>query len=85
MMRTYWIETDQPYSLGCGVTARSSDDAEYLARIALSGEYTITSIEVVENVASLDQGHVVPNMGNVLRRGIWYPLGLEHLPEDNGW
>jgi hypothetical protein len=25
----------------------------------------------------LDQKHVVPNMGNIFIRGVWFPLGYE--------
>lgn len=37
-------------------------------------------LKVIENVAipDLDQGHVVPNMGNIFKRGIWWPLGYTH-------
>lgn len=34
-------------------------------------------IECIEdvNVNDLDQSHVLPNMGNIVERGIWFPLG----------
>ena len=79
MLRPYWITTNQPMSLGYGVTARSSEDAEVLLRLVLTSEHAVTGVVPVDSVDALDQGHVVPNMGNLLRRGIWYPRGYDHL------
>jgi len=80
IMKPYWITTDKPMSLGYGITARSVDDAEALLRLVLPENYAPTGITPVDDIRSLDQGYVVPNMGNLLSRGIWYPLGYEHLP-----
>lgn len=74
-MRPYWIKTDQPMTRGYGVTARSTEDALELLRVGIPGEYAIIEIMSVDNIELLDQGHVVPNMGNILRRGIWFPIG----------
>lgn len=81
MLRPYWIKTDKPLCIGYGITARSEGDAENLLRLVLSSEYATISIKPVENAASLDQRHVIPNMGNMLRRGIWYPIGYQHLTD----
>ena len=81
MLRLYWIKTDKPLGLGYGITARSEEDAESLLRLFMSSDCAIISIEPVKDAASLDQGHVMPNMGNMLRRGIWYPLGYQHLTD----
>ena len=78
-MGPYWIRTERPTSLGVGVTARSSEDAISLLRQAWPTD-RIVDIRTITNIAELDQGHVVPNMGNWLRRGIWFPLGYEHIP-----
>jgi hypothetical protein len=34
-------------------------------------------VQVVENVdvSTLDQKHVLPNIGDVTVRGVWFPLG----------
>jgi hypothetical protein len=84
-LHRYWIrfqKADHPtwWNLGCGVTAYTRDDAIGLAQRLVSVESTMPEIaDIVEdvNVQDLDQNHVVPNMGDVARRGIWYPRGLE--------
>ena len=77
-MRPYWVEfRNAPLSalrLGMGVTAYSEADARDLVGQAVPGQ-TISDIRPVERVADLEQGHVVPNIGNILVRGIWFPLG----------
>ncbi|WP_066822401.1 hypothetical protein [Sphingomonas mali] len=78
-MKPYWITTNQPMTLGYGITAHSAEDAETLLRLVVPAEYAINDIIWVRDVRSLDQGHVVPNMGNLLKRGIWFPLGHDHL------
>jgi len=61
---------------GIGVTAYSLADAESLARDACASfDVTFDPINVVEDVdvRDLDQNHVVPNIGPVNFRGVWYP------------
>ncbi len=81
MLRPYWIEIDKPLVCGYGITARSEEDAEVLLRLVIPRNYAIVSIKPVKDAASLDQDHVIPNMGLMLRRGIWYPLGYQHLTD----
>jgi hypothetical protein len=78
MLKPYWITTTEPMSLGYGVTARSVDDAETQLRRVLADDHAITKITLLNDIRSLDQNHVACNMGNMLRRGIWYPLGYEN-------
>jgi hypothetical protein len=33
----------------------------------------------VEDVRSLDEGHVRPTMGNIFARGIWWSQGFEEV------
>jgi hypothetical protein len=73
MLTRYWFRTSG--SRGYGVTGYSLKDAEDLLRefgYPASGD---SFIEVVENVdvQTLDQSHVVPNIGPVNFRGIWFP------------
>ncbi len=80
-MRPYWVtferlEDFNTLSLGAGVTAHDPDDVNSLVASAF-GQLEIRSIAVVEDVATLDQGQVRPNMGNIFIRGIWFPLGHE--------
>jgi hypothetical protein len=67
-----------PLGLGCGVTARCREDAiQILSATVFAGRAVLMIESVVEDVdiRSLDQGHVVPNMGDVTQRGVWFPLG----------
>jgi hypothetical protein len=61
--------------MGIGVTARSIDDALALLDQHGYGFHRSGPIDVRENVtvADLDQSNVVPNMGPIVFRGIWYP------------
>ena len=80
-MQSYWVAFERlPHptvlNLGAGVTARSDEDARQIATSAFP-EAKIVSVTVVDDAASLNQGHVVPNMGSILVRGVWFPLGYE--------
>lgn len=81
MMKPYWIkfepaEVPSPFNLGIGVTARDDSDAAYLAQFVV-GERKITSISLIEDINTLDERHVRPNMGNMFVRGVWWPGGYE--------
>jgi hypothetical protein len=74
LTRFWFIAADGDRLPGIGVTAFSLDDAERLIddEITLRG---ITLLSVIKDVdiRSLDQDHIVPNIGPVNFRGIWYP------------
>ncbi|MET3972486.1 MULTISPECIES: hypothetical protein [Bradyrhizobium] len=78
-MRVLWLQLrDVPG--GFGITARDWQDAMYLlaeARQVLKGrpieEPMIESWTDVRSIDELDQDHVVPNMGTMLHRGVWFP------------
>jgi hypothetical protein len=87
-LTTYWIELDPSLSanelpagtkLGCGVTAESRDDAIDLmwTRVFsnVDDKPKISRIVSPVDFDTIDQKHVLPNIGNFLLRGIWYPLG----------
>ena len=80
-MRPFWIKfaDPKPYAamLGAGVTAIDEVDARRLIVAAFGQTAQIETVGVVGTVDDLDQGHVVPNMGNILRRAIWFPLGYD--------
>ncbi|MEM1179807.1 MAG: hypothetical protein AAGM22_15780 [Acidobacteriota bacterium] len=62
--------------LGCGVTAFTRDDAEVLIRRQVfEGEALPPIQEVAEgvDVSTLDQDHVLPNLGLVVDRRVWFP------------
>jgi hypothetical protein len=87
-MRRFWLEfdltgyTDYPagIQLGCGVTAYDLTDA---MRLVTEKVFRGTPVPTVRNVvadidvSTLDERHILPSMGNVVRRGIWFPLGYE--------
>ena len=73
-MRPYWIGTDRPMNLGVGVTAQSEEDAVALFRNVWPADQ-IVDIKAISDIRDLDQAHVAPNIGNWLRRGIWFPRG----------
>lgn len=82
-MRPYWVtfsrlEDFSPLGLGVGVTGYDVEDALRLVEQAF-GRLTVGAIAPVDDVASLDQGHVRPNMGSLFIRGIWFPLGHEQI------
>lgn len=63
---------------GCGVTAYDREDAENILKEAIFVDMEMLPIErCVEDVdiSTLDEGHVIPNMGNIFSRGLWFPLG----------
>lgn len=79
-MRPYWVKllllpVPTPLNLGVGVTAASEAGARDTVMAAVEGA-GIVSVTPVSDVTDLDQRHVVPNMGNILVPGIWFPLGL---------
>ena len=87
-MRRYWFRfnvtmDDAPplgVLLGCGVTARDRSDAEALIRARVFRAEPVPPLaQLIEDVevSALDQRHVVPNMGDPTKRGVWYPLGYD--------
>ncbi len=82
-MKPYWISFHDappatPLRLGMGITAQDEEDARGLAAEAAPG-VAIAALRVVIDADELEQNHVVPNMGNILKRGIWFPLGYESI------
>jgi hypothetical protein len=83
LLRRYWFKFEplgKPSSLnlGCGVTAYSLDDAVALLRERVFMDQPLPRIaQTIEDVdvRTLDQGRVIPNMGVVTRRGVWFPVG----------
>tara|TARA_R110002049_G_scaffold1062_1_gene7947 strand:+ start:4392 stop:4637 length:246 start_codon:yes stop_codon:yes gene_type:complete len=74
LLRRFWFDTEK--GLGVGVTAYDRNDAESIVREnQLAMSFRPNFQECVEDidVQKLDQGHVIPNMGVVVDRGIWFP------------
>jgi hypothetical protein len=79
-MKVYWLKLRDRRAPGFGITARDRDDAMTLlarASAALTADLAdaplIESWREIDSVDELDQRHVVPNMGTMLRRGVWFP------------
>jgi hypothetical protein len=75
-----WAAPSSVLRAGCGVTGYDVDDClRIISDKVLGGANPPTIRRVVEDidVSTLDQKHVVPNMGSIFRRGIWFPLGYE--------
>ena len=67
-----------PLNLGCGVTAYDYDDAIALLQERVFTEEAmpnITDFTEDVNVSTLDANHILPNIGLVIDRGIWFPQG----------
>jgi len=86
MLKRYWFkfvnisEAGLPLgvSAGCGVSAYDYNDATVLITEKIFKNNVLPTLEeVIEDidVSTLDKGHVLPNMGDVTLRGIWFPLG----------
>ena len=83
-MQPFWVtlqavQEHSPSSLGVGVTARSEVDARHLIERAFLQAILIAAIKPITDMRELDQKHVVPNMGNWFERGVWFPLGYDHV------
>ena len=86
-LRRFWFEFDLTVEdehpagilLGCGVTARSYEDAVVLLRERVWEGRELPSIrKVIEDVdiSSLDRAHVLPNLVMPpVWRGVWFPQG----------
>ena len=77
-MSPFWVTAKNApfgWELGVGVTGFDERDAITMVDLMRIDGFVIDSITHVRSHSDLDQGHVVPNMGNILARGVWYPLG----------
>ena len=64
--------------LGCGISAFTEQDAICILNDRIFqevGSMDIESLIADVDVSSLDSGHVLPNLGDVTARGVWFPLG----------
>ena len=73
LRRVWFVLSD---GRGIGVTAASELEARGLAEPVRTAYFAETSIvDAIWDVdlSTLDQNHVVPNLGPVVLRGVWYP------------
>ena len=79
-LRRYWFPLST--GLGIGITAASDDEARERAIDAqrrTAADATLLEPIVDVDVRTLDAGHVQPNIGPVVVRGVWFPR------ENLGW
>ena len=74
----YFIKKGIPNisNLGFCVTAWTKEDAIYLLekRFSLIGEFDSNKdITKLNSLEELEKDHVLPNIGNPIPRGIWFP------------
>ena len=85
LLKRFWFRfgnssASRGLKLGCGVTAYDRDDAMKMLNDSKLGQEGLPQIlEVIEDIKipDLDAGHVVPNIGDVTVRGIWFPRGFD--------
>lgn len=82
MLRRYWFAfasstTPSGLTLGCGITAFDEGDAKRLLQekvFSVFGSAEIVGVISDVDVRTLDEGHVLPNMGSPANRGVWFPM-----------
>src|SRR4051812_22302734 len=85
-LTAYWIVPPPPPGpLGFGITAWSLEDVLRIIRamgyeMFLPEDLNELVVREGVTVAELDQGHVVPNMGPIAVRGLWFPFVAVGLP-----
>jgi len=75
---TFWFTFPDNIELpmGIGVTASSEEDALFLIeREGIDWHKHASKVEIRKgiSISDLDQGNVVPNIGPIQFRGVWYP------------
>jgi hypothetical protein len=83
VLTRYWFEFDwgerppmRAEGLGCGVTAFDREDALGLLAEAVFANSEVPAVKHVTedvDIQTLDEGHVLPNMGIPSERGVWFP------------
>ena len=82
LLNWYWADFGglPPYSnlsKGAGLTAFSEEDA--IGILKQTFETTVVGIRKLSSLRDITDAHIVPNMGNQMLRGIWFPKGYETL------
>lgn len=78
-LHRYWFRfetTSLVLQRGCGVTAYSREDAlQVLCEQVFQGQALPVIREIIEDidVSTLDDEHILPNIGVTIWRGVWYP------------
>jgi hypothetical protein len=64
--------------MGCGVTAFTEQDVLNILKDRIfreTGDLDVQSLVADIDLTTLDSGHVLPNIGDVTIRGVWFPTG----------
>jgi len=75
LLTSYWFELDSHFKQ-IGVTAYSIEDAKRLIQEkAFPKQQFPRIIKITENIQfkNLDQNHIIPNIGPISERCVWYP------------
>lgn len=81
MLRRYWFkfvpsEKLSCLHLGCGVTAYDEQDARRMLVeqvFPLFETHEVAEVIADIDVSSLEENHVLPNIGIPCNRGVWFP------------
>jgi hypothetical protein len=84
-LRQFWFRFEPmprptAINLGCGVTAFSREDALALLQERVFGANGAPPlVEIIDDItrAALDPKHVIPNLGKLEERGVWFPQGYD--------
>ncbi len=82
MLHRFWILFQNPpkfsaVQLGCGITAFDKEDVVKILTEQIFPKFGLMQVDtIVKDVdfQELDLLHVIPNMGNIVKRGVWFPL-----------
>ena len=77
-LKKYWITIGDNYTLSnCyGVTAWTEADAMNILKENADIKNSNSLIKEIKSLEELEKNHVLPNIGDPVIRGIWYPQGL---------
>jgi hypothetical protein len=88
-MERYWIKFDislkdsPPVGIlqGIGVTANDLNEAKKIIRDQVFKGKPLPKIKTCSediDISKIENEHILLNMGNSAKRGIWYPLGYSY-------
>ncbi len=81
LLTAYCIEFGETLAMQYGVSAYSFDDAiSLLKHKVFQKDEMPNAKKIIEGIKSedLDQNHIIPNMGVITERGIWFPNLLNY-------
>jgi hypothetical protein len=84
-LRRYWFKfvprrQPTPLNLGLGITAFDREDAVSIAQMKVFPHARMPEIVTIDedvDISTLDPKHVLPNIGSVVARGVWFPRGYD--------